>query len=202
MTRVKICGITNLEDALAAGAAGADGLGFVFRESPRYVSPSRARRIIEALPALVTTVGVFMDAPEQQVRETLEQAGLDLVQLHGKESPAYCERFRGRVLKRFPVYAEDTPERLRARMQGYDVRAHMLDPGAGSGQTFNWEIARGVGRPLIIAGGLTPENVAEVVRMVRPYGVDVSTGVEAAPGKKDPDRIRAFVQAVKEADAT
>jgi len=143
-----------------------------------------------------------MDAPEQQVRETLEQAGLDLVQLHGKESPAYCERFRGRVLKRFPVYAEDTPERLRARMQGYDVRAHMLDPGAGSGQTFNWEIARGVGRPLIIAGGLTPENVAEVVRMVRPYGVDVSTGVEAAPGKKDPDRIRAFVQAVKEADAT
>jgi len=202
MTRVKICGITNLEDALAAVTAGADGLGFVFRESPRHVSPGHARQIVEALPALVTTVGVFMDAPEQRVRETLEQAGLDLVQLHGKESPAYCERFRGRVLKRFPVYVDDTPERLRARMQGYDVRAYMLDPGAGSGQTFRWEIARGINLPLIIAGGLTPENVAEVVRVVRPYGVDVSTGVEAAPGKKDPHRIRAFVHAVKEADAS
>ena len=202
MTRVKICGITNLEDALAAVTAGADGLGFVFRESSRHVSPGHARQIVETLPALVTTVGVFMDAPEQQVRETLQQVELDLVQLHGNESPEYCERFRGRVLKRFPVYADDTPERVRARMQVYDVRAYMLDPGAGSGQTFNWEIARGVGRPLIIAGGLTPENVADAVRLLRPYAVDVSSGVEVAPGNKDPERIRAFVQAVKAADAT
>jgi phosphoribosylanthranilate isomerase len=202
MTRVKICGIANLDDALTAVAAGADALGFVFRESPRYVSPGQARHIIEALPAFVTTVGVFLDALEQHVRETLEQARLDLVQLHGDESPEYCQRFRGRVLKRFPVLADDTPERVQARMQGYDVRGYMLDPGAGGGQTFDWQIARGIERPLIIAGGLTPENVGAVVRLLRPYAVDVSSGVEAEPGRKDPDRIRAFLRAVREADAT
>ncbi len=202
MTRVKICGITNREDAQAAVAAGADALGFVFADSPRRVSAARARQIVDGLPPFITAVGVFVDAAMEQVQQTREQAGLDLVQLHGEEPPEYCERFQGRVLKRFPVYVDDTPKRLRARMQGYDVRAYLLDPGAGSGQTFRWEIAREIELPLIVAGGLTAENVAEVVQIVRPYGVDVSSGVEVAPGKKDPDRVAAFVQAVKEADAT
>jgi len=202
MTRIKICGITNREDAQAAVAAGADALGFVFADSPRRVSAARAREIVDGLPPFITAVGVFVDAAVEQVQQTREQAGLDLVQLHGEEPPEYCERLSGRVLKRFAVRDDDTREGLRARMREYRVRAYMLDPGAGSGQTFRWEIARGIDLPLIIAGGLTPKNVAEVVRMVRPYAVDVSSGVEVAPGKKDPDRIRAFVQAVKEADAT
>jgi phosphoribosylanthranilate isomerase len=202
MTRIKICGITNLDDARAAVEAGADALGFVFADSRRQVSAGQAREIVAALPPFVSTVGVFVDAPQEQVHRTLERAALDLAQLHGNESPDYCRHLAGRVIKRFPVSDDDTPDSLRARLAGYRVGAYLLDPGRGTGIAFRWEIARGIDLPLMIAGGLNPTNVADAVRIVRPYAVDVSSGIEATPGKKDPDKMRAFVQAVRDADAS
>jgi phosphoribosylanthranilate isomerase len=202
MTRVKICGITKVDDALAAVAAGADALGFVFAESSRRVSPQAAREIRAALPTFVTTVGVFMNAPRDVLERAVLEAGVDIVQLHGDESPEYCARLSRRVMKRFAVMKDDTPECVAGRMAEYDVSAYVLDPGAGGGKTFDWRLAAMVRRPLVVAGGLRPENVGGAVRLLRPYAVDVSSGVESAPGRKDAARMRAFVQAVREADAS
>ena len=201
MTRIKICGITSTEDADACVRAGVDALGFVFAESPRRIEPDEARRIVADLPPMVTTVGVFVDAEPDRVQDVQSQARVDVVQLHGRETPGYCEQLEGRVIKRFDLRAEDTGEGLRARLETYRVSAYLLDPGAGDGKTFSWELARGIDLPLIIAGGLTAENVAQAVRLLRPYAVDVCSGVEREPGRKDPDKIRVFVDAVRSADA-
>ncbi|HHN64012.1 MAG TPA: phosphoribosylanthranilate isomerase [Nitrospirae bacterium] len=200
MTRVKICGITNLEDARLAVEYGADALGFVFYEgSPRHVFPETVREIISHLPPFVTTVGVFVNAPPQEIRELMDLAGLDVVQLHGDEPQEECSLFP-RVIKAFRVRELSDIERLK----GYSVSAYLLDaydpevPG-GTGQTFNWDIAVEAKKygPIILAGGLTPENVADAVSRVRPYAVDVSSGVEAQKGKKDPEKMRLFIERVK-----
>jgi phosphoribosylanthranilate isomerase len=196
MTRVKICGITNLTDATAAVDAGADALGLVFAKSPRRCDPEMARAIAQELSPRALFVGVFRDAPMDEVRRMADRVGLDAVQLHGDESPEYCAELGLCAIKRFAV-----GDGFREQMQTYRVFAALLDPGAGSGEIFRWEQASGLPRRIIIAGGLTPENVAEPVRLLRPFAVDVASGVETAPGRKDHEKVRAFIQAVRDADA-
>jgi phosphoribosylanthranilate isomerase len=201
MTRVKVCGITNLQDALAAVAAGADAVGLVFADSPRMVSLAAAEQIVAGLPPLITTIGVFVDTDVLEVAAIAERARLSAVQLHGEESPEYCDHLPLKIIKRFDILESDTPGTLRRRMQQYRVASYLLDPGAGGGRTFNWSLAHGLPGPLIISGGLNPENVGTAVRLLRPFAVDVSSGVELQPGCKDADMLRAFVQAVRDADA-
>lgn len=201
MTRIKICGLTSRVEALATVSAGADALGFVFTGSPRSVTPAAAKLIVAELPPLVSAVGVFLNSVIDEVAEIARQVGLDAVQLHGDEPPADCEKLPVKVIKRFNILESDTSDVLRERMERYRVAAYMLDPGAGSGKTFQWSLARGLPGPLIVAGGLTPENVGEAIRLLRPYAVDVSSGVEYAPGRKDPEKVQAFIRAVREADA-
>jgi phosphoribosylanthranilate isomerase len=197
MVKVKICGITSLEDALLSIEAGADALGFVFFQgSPRYISPEQASGIIRNLPPFVKTVGLFVNEEPAIVNSVADQCLLDLVQLHGEESPDYCAVINRRVIKAFRVRDSSSIDTL----DNYRVAACLLDawsPTAhgGTGQTFNWEIASAAAaqRPVILAGGLTPDNVAEAVRRVQPYAVDVSSGVECSPGHKDAEKIRKFI---------
>ena len=200
--KVKICGITNLPDGMAAAEAGADALGFVFYDqSPRGVSVEAAAGLIRQLPPFVLKVGVFVNAPEDLVVGAIRECGLNLLQFHGEESPDYCLQFGLMSMK--AVRIRDAAS-LQALL-GYHTDAWLLDafapdkPG-GTGETFNWDLAReaqGWGRPIFLAGGLTAENVAEAVRRAQPYAVDVSSGVETAPGRKDHAKVRAFVQAAK-----
>jgi phosphoribosylanthranilate isomerase len=199
--RVKICGITRIEDARAAIAAGADALGFVFaRESPRFLAPDRAGRIIAELPPFVARVGVFVNSDEATVRRAIQESGVDTLQFHGDETPEFCRRFVPQAVYRaFRVRGPETLERLAA----FPTSAWLLDsyvPGqaGGTGATFNWELAAravALGRPVILAGGLTPDNVAAAIRQVQPWGVDVSSGVESGPGIKDGSKVRAFAAA-------
>lgn len=200
MTRIKICGLRNLEDTLAVVEAGADAIGLVFADSPRKVSLAIAEQIVAALPPLVSAVGVFVNAAIDEVAILAERVRLDTVQLHGEELPEDCQRLPCKVIKRFDILEHDTPDSLRKRMRRYAVAAYLLDPGAGSGQTFNWQVACGLPGLLIVSGGLTPENVGAAIQKLRPYAVDVSSGVESEPGRKDPEKVRAFVRAVREAD--
>lgn len=201
MARVKICGITNSEDALVAADAGADALGFVFYPpSPRYITPDQAAGIIARLPPFIQSVGLFVDHSPDMINQTVELCGLDLVQLHGDESPGFCKLVKSRIIKAIRVRNETSLE----NMFSYEVSAFLLDAWSplahgGTGLTFDWELAvaaSGKGR-IILAGGLTPENVADAVKRVHPYAVDVSSGVEASAGKKDPDRIREFIKRAK-----
>lgn len=203
--RVKICGITNLEDALAAVDAGADALGFMFYEkSPRHLTAAAAAEIIRRLPPFVTRVGVFVDALESTVRETIALCGLDTLQFHGDEPPEFCRRFAPlKVYKAFRVRGRESLNALTA----YETDAWLLDSFSpekrgGSGVSFEWDLAveaAKLGRPVILAGGLTPANVADAVRRVRPFAVDVSSGVESAPGIKDTAKMREFIRAAREA---
>ena len=196
--KIKICGLTNLPDALAALEAGADALGFMFyAPSPRHITSAQAAEIIRALPPFVTKVGVFVNSPAEIIRATLAECALDVLQFHGDESPADCRRFGRPAIKAFRVR---DAESLRA-LPAYAQETWLLDsfvPGApgGTGTRFNWELAaaaRERGGRIILAGGLTAENVAAAVRQVRPYAVDVSSGVESAPGQKDARRLREFI---------
>jgi phosphoribosylanthranilate isomerase len=203
---VKICGITNWADARRAVAAGADALGFNFyRLSPRCVTPAKARKIIARLPKRVLAVGVFVDERPARICAMARAAGLDWVQLHGREKPRTVERLAKsyRVIKAFRVRRGFRPERL-ARYRA--AAAFLLDgfrPGlyGGTGRRFDWRIARQAKRygRIVLAGGLAPENVAEAIARVRPFAIDVSSGVEAKPGKKDPARLRALMRVVKKA---
>ena len=201
MIRVKICGITHVEDALQACACGADALGLVFYpRSPRCVTPEQARAIIRALPPLVTTVGLFVNEEPQRIRQLAEDCGLDVIQLHGDEGPGACDYAPRRSIKALRV--KDAASL--AGHEEFGTSALLLDAwvaGAygGTGESFNWELAAGIARqrPVILAGGLRPENVAAAVQAVRPYGVDVSSGVEAAPGRKDPAKVAAFIRNAK-----
>ena len=196
-TRVKICSITNMEDACMAVEYGADALGFIFTKSPRQIPPEKAKHIIQQLTPFVTTVGVFMDDPLKFVEEIALFTGIDVVQLHGSESPDYCQKIRKRIIKRMNIQRDDTKETLIEKMQSYSVSAFLLDPGGGSGKTFDWKIAKGIDFPLIIAGGLNPENVGQVMKILRPYGVDVSSGVEKTLGKKDSEKVKRFIEEVQ-----
>ena len=200
--RVKICGITNIEDASHAAACGADALGFVFYPaSSRCIEPDGARRIIAELPPLITTVGLFVDESPDKIRETVEFCGLDTVQLHGEEEPEQCSYPPCRVIKalRLKQGMDDSV------FSAYRVSALLLDayvsgqPG-GTGKCCDWEQARQIAARyrVILAGGLNPENVAAAVRRVRPYGVDVSSGVEKSPGYKDPEKVASFIRMARE----
>ena len=203
MVKVKICGITNLEDALDAIALGADALGFVFyARSPRRVTPEQAAAIITRLPPFVAKVGVFVDEKLDRVQGIMNLCSLDYAQLHGSESPEYCKALgQQRAIKAFRVKDGINLEQFSA----YKVSAILLDsynPNmfGGTGRAFNWELAARVARSncVILSGGLTPQNVAEAINKVNPYAVDVSSGVEASPGKKDYAKLKAFIQAVKQ----
>lgn len=204
MTKIKICGITNFDDAKAAIDFGADALGFVFfRESPRNISPEKAALIIAKLPVFTTTVGVFVDEPVEKIQKIVEQTGLDVIQLHGEEPPEACRMSR-RVIKGIRVKSLESLEPL-SKYQNI-VSAFLLDtfephmPG-GTGQVFNWDIAveaKNFGR-IILAGGLTPDNISEAIRRVKPYAVDVSSGVELTKVKKDHQKMRLFIERARSA---
>lgn len=200
--RSKICGITRVEDALAAAAAGADAIGLVFyAKSPRAVSVEQARQIIAALPPFVTTVGLFVDVERDELRQILAQVPLDLLQFHGDESAEQCEGHGRPYIKALRVKAGDDVAAQVARYPG--AAGVLLDtfvegvPG-GTGLAFDWSLVpSGLSKPVILAGGLTPENVAAAIARVRPYAVDVSGGVESAKGIKDADKVRAFIRAAQ-----
>jgi phosphoribosylanthranilate isomerase len=201
-TRVKICGITNLDDARGAVAAGADAQGFNFYEkSPRYLTVPRAAEISRLLPSYVLRVGVFVNAPEELVVRAIHECGLGMLQFHGEETPEFCTQFGLMSMKAFRIRDAESLKELAK----YSTEAYLLDAWApeirgGTGERFNWELAieaQKLGKPIFLAGGLTPENVAGAVRTVRPFGVDVSSGVESSPGKKDHDKMRSFINAVR-----
>lgn len=200
MVKVKICGITNLEDARAAVDFGADALGFVFyKGSPRYISPQTAKEIISQLPPLITTVGVFVDETTEYIEDMLRTIPLDIAQLHGHEPPEASFLSR-RVIKAIRVKELSDLEPLKK----YKVSAFLLDTYTpeslgGTGQIFNWDIAiaaKQFGR-IILAGGLNPENIERAIRWVRPYAVDVSTGIEEEKGKKDLRKMKLFIERAK-----
>jgi len=201
VTRVKICGITRIEDALAAAAAGADAIGLVFAESPRRVTGGQAQAIVAALPPFIKVVGLFVDAPAEHVRAVLNEVSLDLLQFHGREQAADCRQFGRPYLKAIHIKeGEDAGPMARrypdAAALLFDT--HRPDVAGGSGVTFDWSrLPDRLDRPVILAGGLTPENVTEAVRAVRPYAVDVSSGVERSKGIKDAEKIAAFVRNAK-----
>lgn len=197
MVRVKICGITNVEDALYAAEAGADALGFVFYEkSPRYVNPQTAGEIIQALPPFVAAVGLFVDAPASEVRDAVFESRVRLLQFHGSEDPDYCRSFGMDYIKVFRVKDRDSLKDI----GDYAAAAYLLDAYSdteygGTGKTFDWDAAvyaKRFGR-VIVAGGLRPDNVADAVARVNPYAVDVSSGVEAAKGIKDKGAVKMFI---------
>jgi len=197
MIRVKICGLTNLEDALAAVEYGADAVGFVFAPSPRQVTPAAVKEIVAGLPPFVTKVGVFVNSAE--IRETMSRCGLDLAQLHGEEGPDLCASLFPKVIKAF------NPGNLPplSELGRYQVAAIMIDKGKGTDigaiheLPLHWTIARDIRHNVILAGGLTPENVAQAIMVAQPHAVDVSSGVEQRPGRKDHGKMRDFINAAK-----
>ncbi len=208
--KVKICGITNADDAAAAVDAGADAVGFVFyAKSPRCVEPHVVARIVATLPPFVLPVGVFVNEDATRVRALMDDCGLALAQLHGEETAAYCASLGRPALKAIRAAHQAAllalaEYRGRAGVRGFVVDACSESGYGGTGTLADWTLASHVAQagPILLAGGLTPDNVAEAVRTVRPYGVDVSSGVEAAPGKKDHAKVRAFVRSAKLASAT
>ncbi len=203
MTKIKICGITRWEDASYAVALGVDALGFVFYpKSPRYVGPREAREIIRRLPPFVTSVGVFVDAPAQEIMEIANHCGLSAVQLHGRETPDFCNQFSAQVIKAFRVEGDQLPQEI----SHYSVNAILLDtyqaglPG-GTGTTFSWKVAieAKVYGKIILAGGLSSENIIKAIETVNPYAVDVSSSVEEGPGIKDARLMSDFMDKVKKA---
>ncbi|BCQ60842.1 phosphoribosylanthranilate isomerase [Pseudomonas sp. NFPP10] len=200
--RSKICGITRIEDALAAVAAGADAIGLVFyAKSPRAVNVQQARAIIAALPPFVTSVGLFVNASRCELGEILDAVPLDLLQFHGDESAADCEGYHRPYIKALRVKAgDDIAAACLAypRASGILLDTYVEGVPGGTGEAFDWSLVpQGLSKPIILAGGLTPDNVAAAIARVRPYAVDVSGGVEQGRGIKDPAKIQAFMQAVR-----
>lgn len=201
MKKIKVCGITNLDDAFLALDLGADALGFIFyRYSKRHISPEDALRIISKLPPFVKTVGVFVNQSIEELKYMRRKVGFDLFQLHGEEDANYC-----RELGDFVIKAIRVGDRIdREAADSYPAKALLFDTYSasdfgGTGRSFNWGLLRGVSfsKSVILSGGLTPDNVAEAIDIVNPYGVDVSSGVEDYPGKKNPVKLKAFIQAVR-----
>lgn len=198
---VKICGITSEEDALIAVAMGADAVGFVFAPSPREMSPNAVQAIVRRLPPEILTVGLFRDERAARVVEVVNRVGLKAAQLHGNESREDCGYVAERVPLVIKAFTAGDPRLARAGEYGAPII--LVDaPSPGSGKVFDWKLAEGAPkeRRIVLAGGLDATNVAEAIRTVHPWGVDVSTGVESSPGKKDPSKIRAFVQAARAAE--
>ena len=201
MTRIKICGITHLKDALTAVDAGADALGFIFvPDTPRFVNSDQVAAIIAELPPFVTTVGIFASNDAAKIKSIIDQCRLDAVQLHADVTPEFCRNLDKKVIK--AVRVKDVSSL--SILSDYDVNAFLLDTYVegkmgGTGEVFDWDLALRAKHygPIIVAGGLNPGNVAQAVRRVKPYGIDVGSGVESRSGRKDPDKIRKFIDAVK-----
>ena len=202
--KIKICGMTNLNDALLAVELGADALGFIFyTKSPRYIDVKAAANICNELPPFVAKVGVFVDELEYEIEKALGECLLNALQFHGEEPPGFCQKFGAKSIKAIRMRGEES---LRVAVE-YDVDALLLDTytddsRGGTGKTFDWSLAvkaKEIGPPIILSGGLTTVNVQEAVRRVRPYAVDVASGVEREPGKKDPEKLRRFIELCKSA---
>jgi phosphoribosylanthranilate isomerase len=204
-TKVKICGLTSVADALTAAQAGADMVGLMFYAgSPRHITVAQAAEISRALPPFVLRVGVFVNPEPAEVVEAIAACGLNLLQFHGDEAADFCTQFGVMSLKAIRVQSAESLQTLAY----FHTDAFLLDAYSkaglgGTGEKFNWDLAvaaQKFGKPIFLAGGLTPENVADAVRQVRPFAVDVSSGVESAPGKKDAAKVWAFIQAVRMAE--
>ena len=199
--KVKVCGMTQLKDAAFAVQQGADAVGFIFyKKSPRSVNMKAVKEIISKLPPFVDTVGVFVNESADRVNKIAEYCGLDLVQLHGDESPAYCRKIRRRVVKAFRVIDLQSIKQL----EKFPVSGFLLDTFSenmhgGTGKVFDWNLAHPAKKvgPVILAGGLTPRNIRQAISQVRPYGVDVCSGVEKSPGIKDPEKVKAFLKNIR-----
>ena len=199
--KVKICGMTQLKDALFAVEQGVDAVGFIFyKKSPRAVTMKTVRGIIKKLPPLVDTVGVFVNESAERLNKIADYCGLDLVQLHGEESPAFCRKIHRRVIKAFRVKDIQSIKQLeKFPVSGFLLDTFSDDLHGGTGKTFDWNLAlpaKKIG-PVILAGGLTPSNIRQAVRRVRPYGVDVCSGVEKSSGIKDLEKVRVFLKNIR-----
>lgn len=205
-TRIKVCGITCKEDARAAVAAGADGLGFIFvKQSPRLVDPDIVRAITGELPPFVNSIGVFYDEEIEVVEEIINYCHLTLVQLHGSESPEYCRSVSRPVIKSFSVHPETESQELATYSEvasGFLLDTYHKDMAGGTGKVFDWKLVEQIQPPgpVILAGGLNPENVGDAIRLVKPFAVDVNSGVEYQPGRKDTDKLKSFADEVRRAD--
>ena len=196
--KVKVCGMTSLKDALVAVEVGADAVGFIFyKKSPRSVTMKTVREIVLELPPFVDTVGVFVDETAEQVNKIADYCNLDIIQLHGDESPTYCKKIRRKVIKAFRIKDMQSVKKI----SNFQVSGFLLDTFSenlhgGTGKVFDWNLALPAKKfgPVIMAGGLTPNNVQQAVRQIRPYGVDVCSGVESEPGIKDHKKVRAFLK--------
>ncbi len=200
-TRVKICGLTTIKDALAASRCGADAIGLVFYErSPRSVDVETAQAIVAQLPPFVTVVPLFLNPDAALVQRVLDAMPVDLLQFHGDESPDFCLQFGRRYLKAVPMGGEGDPvvyARAHSQAAGFLLDSHAPGERGGLGKVFDWEaIPTTLHKPVVLAGGLNPDNVADAVARFHPWGVDVSSGVEASPGRKDADRIAHFISEV------
>ncbi|MEK6223337.1 MAG: phosphoribosylanthranilate isomerase [Thermodesulfobacteriales bacterium] len=200
-TKIKICGITNMEDAQAAADFGADALGFIFyKQSKRYIDPEVAKRIISALPPFLTTVGVFVNQDLDEISEIKEMTGIQVAQLHGDETPEFASLLPLEVIKAIRVKDKSDLDRVAQ----YSGQAILFDTYSdieygGTGESFDWGIlkTKPISGDIILSGGLNPDNVLEAIKIVKPYAVDVSSGVEIAPGKKDHKKIKKFIEAIK-----
>lgn len=205
--KAKICGITNLEDALASVNAGCDALGFVFyKKSPRYIAPEKAKNIIKSLPKSVIKVGVFVNSKERTIKHVARMCGLDILQFHGDESPEFCSRFNGyKVIKAFRVKdGLDLENILKYRPFAYLFDTYVKSKVGGTGKSFDWKLIRhvdGIKRPIFLSGGLTERNVKEAIESVHPDWVDVSSSLEMSPGRKNHNKVKDFIRAVKERGA-
>ncbi|MBP9853899.1 MAG: phosphoribosylanthranilate isomerase [Candidatus Omnitrophica bacterium] len=207
MTRVKICGITEEEDALKAAYYGAVAVGFIFyKKSPRYISPSRARKIIEALPPFIAPVGVFVDLNENAVRDICKFTRIRTVQFHGDEKPVYCKRFADyKIIKAFRVNdVFDFNSIEKYKVDAYLFDTYQENVIGGTGKTFNWNLLKGkkFKKPIILSGGLTADNVSSGIKEIEPFAVDVSSSLEKSPGLKDPAKIRQFMANVRQTNPT
>ncbi len=206
-TRIKVCGMREMAEVAAVVAAGVDAIGLIFVEqSPRYIDPERARKIVKSLPPFVDAVGVFVDQEAAAVNEIVRYCGLSMVQLHGAESPVYCAEINCRVIKVFRVQPSLATEDLTSyagEVSGFLFDTFHEKIAGGTGQSFDWHLLERLAspRPVVLAGGLTPENVGEAIRQARPFAVDLNSGVEFEPGRKNLDKVRAAIAQVALADA-
>ncbi|MFC1478231.1 phosphoribosylanthranilate isomerase [Candidatus Margulisiibacteriota bacterium] len=201
MIKIKICGITNLEDALLACELGADAIGFIFAPSPRQVNLETVRGITSQIPPFVTRVGVFVNEPAELINETARNCGLDAVQLHGDESPEYCKSIKRRVIKVLRIKEGsdlDVIKLYEDHVSAFLFDTYSPDQYGGTGKTFNWDILKDVetSKPYIVSGGITPDNVSSLLGSVDPYGIDIGSGVESSPGKKDPEKLKQLFAAL------
>jgi len=201
VTKVKFCGITNIEDAEYASYLGVDAIGFVFANSKRMIEPEMAKKIINNLPPFIITVGVFNNDSFEKITEIVKHTGVDMIQLHGDESPEFCNKVKfstgKKIIKRIKISDKTRKEKLMSKVREYSNFHILFDPGAGNGKSFDWRILKDFDFPYIVAGGLTPKNVGELISTIKPYAVDVSSGIEKQVGKKDFVKMENFIKEVK-----